>query len=430
MGLPTRIRDNLLFVATQPADRLSLYQCVVSTVVMNDGYLVALVGAESLRCVQSAIELGNVNPKHVTTLSVDDAVGGVDPAWQGFCDTADRLAADAKSRAGDRQLTFVIDLDAAFRKCQAASEMMSLVYHLNREHVSQGRTVASVVSMELLPKSLPLEFFDLHSTWAFGQTRGWDGAAGLDSAAEQLALASPEFRQRFLASARGGSETPLALVPAFFDDYRRGILMVDRRFIIRFCSPRAAELLGRSVGEISDRAISTCIDGVDLVTVKHECEKLTPGRAIQAPFVASWRIAPGVYEPREVCVDPVRSGHQTVGYTLTLSYVESVRGPRAVYQQLKEEKATAGPHENQGDEDEELTEDEAVSGDLHGTQITRREHEIILLILKEMTNRQISDHLNIAEVTVKKHLTSVYRKLRITSRRELAMSFARPGSEL
>jgi DNA-binding CsgD family transcriptional regulator len=46
-----------------------------------------------------------------------------------------------------------------------------------------------------------------------------------------------------------------------------------------------------------------------------------------------------------------------------------------------------------------------------------------------MTNREIADHLSIAEVTVKKHLTSVYRKLRITSRRELAMSFARPGSE-
>ena len=163
--------------------------------------------------------------------------------------------------------------------------------------------------------------------------------------------------------------------------------------------------------------------------MKHECEKLKPGRTSQSPFIASWRIAPGVYEPREVSVDPVRSGHQTVGYIIALSHVEAVRGPRAVYQQLKAEKAGADRIEGRVEEEVLLTEDEAVSGDLHGTQITRREHEIILLILKDMTNRQIADHLSIAEVTVKKHLTSVYRKLRITSRRELTMSFARPGSE-
>lgn len=429
MGLPTRIQDHLFFVVAHPADRLILYQRVVSAVRLANGYLIAAVGEGMLECVNSAIELAQINPRHSSAQSVDEMIGGADPAWQGFCSSMDSLVARASSRGGERQLTLLIDLDAVFARCQAASEMMSVLYHLDREHVSHGRSVACTVSVESLPKSLPLEFFDIHCTWAFGEIEGREVVADLDSVAEQLALASPEFRQRFLASARDGSETALPLVPRFLDDYRRGILMVDRRFTIRFCSPKAAELLGKSVDDVMDRAISTCVDGVDLVTVKHECEKLKPGRASQSPFIASWRIAPGVYEPREVSVDPVRSGHQTVGYIIVLSRVEAVRGPRAVYQQLKAEKADPDRMQSRAEEDELLTEDEAVSGDLHGTQITRREHEIILLILKDMTNRQIADHLSIAEVTVKKHLTSVYRKLRITSRRELTMSFARPGSE-
>lgn len=429
MGLPTRIRDHLLFVAAQPVDRLALYQRVARTVQAADGYLIAAVGEGTLGGLKSAIELGQIGPRRVTALSVGEVIGNADPAWQGFCSSTDGLVADAKARAGERQLTLLIDLDAVFARCRAASEMMSVVYHLDREHASHGRVVACMVSVESLPKSLPLEFFDVHSTWAFGEIEGREGTAGLDSVAEQLALASTEFRQRFLASARDGTETTLSLVPRFLDDYRHGILVADCRFMIRFCSPKAAELLGRSADDIIDRAISTCVDGVDLVTVKHECEKLTPGRASRSPFIASWRIGPGVYEPREVSIDPVRSGHQTVGYIVALSRVEAVRGPRAVYQQLKAEKASSDPTQSRVDEDVLLTVEEEVSGDLHGTQITRREHEIILLILKAMTNRQIADHLNIAEVTVKKHLTSVYRKLRITSRRELTMSFARPGSE-
>ncbi|MBU8912857.1 MAG: PAS and helix-turn-helix domain-containing protein [Spirochaetales bacterium] len=429
MALPTRIQDHLLFVTAQPADRLTLYQRVVSTVRLKDGHLIAAVGEGMLGCVKSAIELARIDPRRITAQTVDEMIGSAHPAWQGFCSSTDNLVAKAHSRGVERQLTLLIDLDAVFARCQAASEMMSVLYHLDRELVSHGRTVACVVSVESLPKSLPPEFFDVHCTWAFGEIEGRGAVTDLDSVAEQFALASPEFRQRFLASARDGSEMALPLVPRFLDDYRRGILMVDRRFMIRFCSPKAAELLGKSADDVMDRAISTCVDGVDLVTVKHECEKLKPGRASQSPFIASWRITPGVYEPREVSVDPVRSGHQTVGYIIALSHVEAVRGPRAVYQQLKAEKAGSSAMQDRVEEDVLLTEDEAVSGDLHGTQITRREHEIILLILKDMTNRQIADHLSIAEVTVKKHLTSVYRKLRITSRRELTMSFARPGSE-
>lgn len=427
MSIPTSFREDLVFVASHPIDRIAFYERVAATTMADNTHLVAIVGAEALECLRSMIRLGGVDPRRATLISVDEAIGAAEPAWQGLCDSADRLVQAVHERLGNPALTLAVDLDAAFAHCHAASEMMSLVYHLRHQHGARGTRVASVVSASSLPKSLPEDFFDLYPVWAFAENRGCDGAAAMDAAAERLALASPEFRQRFLALASGDPARALDLVPDLVDDLRCGFILLDLRFTIRFCSPRAAKLLGRPGEDLVGHPITTCVDGVDLVTVKHECEKLGPGRPARSPFIASWRMSPGEYEPRQVTVDPVSSGHHVVGYLLSLAHAEQVRGPRAVYQQLKEEMAGLRTSDASVEDEQMLTEDEAVSGDLHGTQITRREHEIILLILRDMTNRQIADHLNIAEVTVKKHLTSVYRKLRITNRRELVVSFARPG---
>ena len=98
MGLPTRIQDHLLFVVAQPADRLTLYQRVVSAVRLTDGYLIAAVGEGMLGCVNSAIELAQIDPRHSAAQSVDEMIGSADPAWRGFCSSMDSLVATANSR--------------------------------------------------------------------------------------------------------------------------------------------------------------------------------------------------------------------------------------------------------------------------------------------------------------------------------------------
>ena len=47
---------------------------------------------------------------------------------------------------------------------------------------------------------------------------------------------------------------------------------------------------------------------------------------------------------------------------------------------------------------------------------TGREREIVDLLMRGMTNRQIAQGLGIAEATVKKHLHHVYKKLGVRSR--------------
>ena len=49
---------------------------------------------------------------------------------------------------------------------------------------------------------------------------------------------------------------------------------------------------------------------------------------------------------------------------------------------------------------------------------SRREMEILLLAARGMSNRQIASHLNIAESTVKRHLSNLYPKMEVSSRGE------------
>jgi DNA-binding CsgD family transcriptional regulator len=306
--------------------------------------------------------------------------------------------------------------------------MMSFIYAIHQSHAARRRCVIEAISIDRVPRSIPTEFFDVHTEWVFSSHSipGAQDGSALDFAAQRIALETPEFRHQFLALARSDQERAMRLVPRLFSDIRRGVLLVDQRFHVRHCSTRAAALLGRAPDDVVGRPLSSCIDGVDLVTVKHECARLTYGE--QSPFVVSWRLAPGNYEPREVTVDAITSEHRIVGYAVSLSTVRTVRGPRTVYRELTEE-TQPEPVPAPGEDD--LATADAVTDSLYGTQITKREHEVLLLILSHRSNREIARHLQIAEVTVKKHLTSIYRKLRITNRMELIRSFEMPrnGSE-
>jgi len=53
--------------------------------------------------------------------------------------------------------------------------------------------------------------------------------------------------------------------------------------------------------------------------------------------------------------------------------------------------------------------------------LTEREREVIALVNEGLKNKQISDRLSISETTVRHHLTSIFAKLGVESRLELAI---------
>lgn len=61
------------------------------------------------------------------------------------------------------------------------------------------------------------------------------------------------------------------------------------------------------------------------------------------------------------------------------------------------------------------------------TTLTEREREVIALIAVGLRNKQIGDRLCVSEVTVRHHLTSIFRKLGVSDRLELAIYAHRQG---
>lgn len=419
--------SHVLYLAESMIERLSLVEWLFASVARRGRRLVALVEPGIRGVFDAAVELQGLRARQAVVRTIDESV---DPqaGWQEVCELVNRLVEEIEGGASpwrheepETETLVFVDLDSVFRRCAAASEMMSVVYALRDQHAAKQRCVVEAVSVSMVPRSLPGEFFGLHTDWVIAShtTEGITDGATIDAAAQRVALETPQFRHQFLALAKRDCAGALSLAPRLFSDYRRGFLLMDERLRVRYCTPRAAHLLGRDCEEIVGRPVNSCVDGVDLMTLKHECARTASGT--QSPFVVSWRLAPGVYEPREVTVDPLTSENQTVGFVVSLGSVEAVRGPRAAYRQLAEEApSVAGTGSDESDVEESLSES------LHGTQITRREHEVLLLVLRDSSNRDIARHLNVAEVTVKKHLTSIYRKLRITNRAELIRSFASP----
>lgn len=431
MRLPLRLSpaSHVLHVSRTLGERLSLFEQLIVDVTNTARLLVAVVHPKTRAIFEASARLIGIRSRQMHVTTVEELLAGGAPVT-GLADLLADLVAGLEDSGRMRRreepgasIVLFCDLDDLFARCESASEMFEVVRHVGDRHATDRGCVVEAVSVDVLPRSLPPAFLEIHTDWIFSPDTvpGADAGAAIDAAAQRVALRAPELRADFLALARSDPHGALRLVPRPFSDYRRGFLIVDRELIVRSCSPRAAALLARSADEITDRPLSTVIDGVDLVTLRHECAR-EPG-ADQSPFVVSWRLAPGRYEPREVSVDAVSSDHTPIGHLIAIAPVESVRGPRAVYRQLTEERGADAIVATEEDEPA----DEAIGDALAGTQITKREHQVLLLILAGRSNREIARHFDIAEVTVKKHLTSVYRKLRITNRAELIRSFTMPN---
>jgi len=62
-----------------------------------------------------------------------------------------------------------------------------------------------------------------------------------------------------------------------------------------------------------------------------------------------------------------------------------------------------------------------------GAQLTRREHELLVLLGKGLRNRELGQVLGMAENTVKTHLKSLFRKLGVADRAEAVREGLRRG---
>lgn len=87
-----------------------------------------------------------------------------------------------------------------------------------------------------------------------------------------------------------------------------------------------------------------------------------------------------------------------------------------IFRDKKAETAEDKEKESKGDQ-ASSNETERKSPDL--SILTRREKQIAELIRKGLSNREIAEELYISETTVKKHVSNIFEKLEICSRKDL-----------
>ena len=51
--------------------------------------------------------------------------------------------------------------------------------------------------------------------------------------------------------------------------------------------------------------------------------------------------------------------------------------------------------------------------------LSKRESEVVILVVQGLTNKQVADRLCVAEKTVKFHLTNVYKRMKISRRSQI-----------
>ena len=51
--------------------------------------------------------------------------------------------------------------------------------------------------------------------------------------------------------------------------------------------------------------------------------------------------------------------------------------------------------------------------------LSKREAEVVMLVVQGLTNKQVADRLCVAEKTVKFHLTNVYKRMKISRRSQI-----------
>ncbi len=271
-----------------------------------------------------------------------------------------------------------------------------------------------------------------------------DHGSSVEVAMEQLALRSIHGLRTMLVprtgspAAGGASGRPDTLQPRFFHQSLEGVLLLDSSFLVYYASPQVRRLFGDEGTDYRGTSIADLLpeEAVHLLTSEVSVLMLRSGPARPArPYVSHLDLAladeTGERRLYHWAVRSIGTESVTWGFLCSLR-AEEFQGPIAggLHRSFasKPTYGADGPrsaHASPGRaarpsslRSESRADQRAISF-APGNGVTRREYQIIGLLMNGMQNKEIAEELGLAHVTVKKHLSNIYHKLNIKNRFEL-----------
>ena len=204
-----------------------------------------------------------------------------------------------------------------------------------------------------------------------------------------------------------------------------GILISDVNGRIMYGNGCAANFLGLSVKEITDQSLSGLLTAEHAQFLSNLIQLKNLENIMECRL--EFRSSRGVYVSLKSKVLIDDTGYFKIGPLLIIILndklarcisPQNIRRENLATELLNEVKQLRASLEYYHNDDREKKSSET-DINLSNFDLTNREREILSLVLERKTAKEIAYELNLAEITIRKHFTNLYRKFGASSREDL-----------
>jgi DNA-binding CsgD family transcriptional regulator/PAS domain-containing protein len=328
-----------------------------------------------------------------------------------------------------RPVRIILDADVLPGWLKDDHEMTKL--HVSLKNIASSLPVILLQSypVNILPTSFAVSLFSPYVLIFLSETVRRKVFRSLDTVADESLVLDLAIEQIVLKGQRNlwtlfrspANEQLHSFSPRFFGHYADALLMLDISLSVVYASPRMGDLVGVPISSLNGRRLEEFLPAdtvrvfrtrVSLLVMQSIEPNLSGNQSMiqEVRFEIPWEVSPAAHGRKTIpsvrqCTVSALAGNGAIyGYLCTISESRSVSIPITIGDPTRGVPASSGASDD---------ESRPSSG------LTRREYEIIGLIVAGMPNKVIADRLDLAEITVKKHLTNIYRKLNVKNRFDL-----------
>ncbi|WP_455382939.1 LuxR C-terminal-related transcriptional regulator [Salinispira pacifica] len=435
MWLPSDLPESvqLVFIYGTKRERWSALSEFLLDSVETDRPAILVVDGRVARDLEVVLrQLGYSAGERVRMLSSEDLAGreGFEP--ETLVSAIDRERTTFDRGAGP--VDIFVDM-SLFVSLLQRTERMNTLHALLRDYAAANAgVVVQGYYYDYLPQELTIGHFAERALFVLSESirRGLfpelpraldrDRADVLDLAVEQLIVRSlRSLRGSLVPSGQqsGGGEVTDGVSPRFVHHSAEGILLLDPAFAVFYAGPPVRAIFGDVEGDFRGSSIAELLpeEAVHLLTSQLSVLMLRPGpgTTVELPLLDG----DGRKRIYRCAVKALNGPAGTFGFLCSFRDSEQEDATVATAVRSRSLRAEAPRARTQSPAARLQRSENREMPFAPGNGVTRREYQIIGLLMNGLQNKEIAEELGLAQVTVKKHLSNIYHKLNIKNRFEL-----------